>query len=387
MVFYFGTMLLNAILVRAFDVRDPALTSYTPREQIRRLREEELPGTFGVTKFDEVKEIYREFSEAGSIYEPFVETTSRPLEGRFYGFTSDRFRRTAKINAWPPHRSVPAVFFFGGSTCFHVGPWWTGVAPAFRQMHFSRREGDIEVYNFGRSSYFSTQERILFEQMVLSGERPKLAIFLDGLNDLQIADGVPLASPFISSLYDRATRENQARYFGKTHFLFWSKLQEAWQWSAPVMLMKNIQNLGDRQEYLDEQTDQKTLPDLSKAAQKQQLVAAIERLFANWRMIDALGKAYGIKTVFVIQPVPVFGYNLKYHRFVPKEWPASMANVAAGYPILKQKSAEERELSILDLSDLQKDSTENLYVDSCHYTAEFSKKISSRIFSFEKTGK
>jgi hypothetical protein len=39
------------------------------------------------------------------------------------------------------------------------------------------------MYNFGRGSYSSSQERILFEQLLLRGFRPNVALFVDGLND------------------------------------------------------------------------------------------------------------------------------------------------------------------------------------------------------------
>ena len=369
------------------DCRDPALVSYYPENQIRRFKTDELPNAFGVSSVESTLGFYREFAEAGSVYEPFVETRSRPIEGKFYGLTAYGFRRTSKENIWPPFTKDFSVFFFGGSTCFHTGPWWTGVAPALRQELLHQKGRAVEVYNFGRSSYFSTQERILFEQLILEGKCPKQAIFLDGLNDLQIADGIPLASPFISSLYDRATWENQAKYLGNHHRLFWSKLQEAWGWSAPMVLLANLRNLSARQGYVEVQEDKKLPPDLSKAVTREQLVSAIDRMVANWKMINALGENHGISTIFVLQPVPVFKYNLKYHHFVPKEWPASMSNVAAGYPMLKKRCAEEKGLKILDLSDMQSDSTENLYVDSCHYTAEFAKKIASRILVFAQEQK
>ena len=47
------------------------------------------------------------------------------------------------------------------------------------------------MYNFGRAFYFSSQERILFEQLLLDGHRPATAVFLDGLNDFYFASGQP----------------------------------------------------------------------------------------------------------------------------------------------------------------------------------------------------
>lgn len=379
---WIGAEVLNAILVKVYDCRDPALVSYAADEQLQRLDQHELFGAFGLSSPNEVKTLYREFAVAGSIYEPFVETRSRSFEGKYYGVSPQGFRKTSADTAWPPVKGKKVVFFFGGSTCFHVGPWWTGVAPAFQRELARAGKSDYLVYNFGRSSYFSTQERILFEQLLLEGSRPDVAIFLDGLNDLQIESGVPLATPFIASLYNRATEENKHRYFSHHQRLFFAKLSEAWAWSGPMVFLSNLKNLSAQNAYRPLGENGKASPRFAAAASPEKILAAIERLISNWRMIDRLAQEYGVKTAFIIQPVPVFDYELKYHRFVPTEWPSSMANVAAGYPLLKQRCATEKQLAVLDLSDLQKGSMKNLYIDSCHYTAEFSEIIAQRILTY-----
>jgi hypothetical protein len=372
----------NIIIENNYDCRDPALISYYPDEQVKRLRQDEFVSAYGVGTKKEVFDLYYEFAEAGSIYEPFVETRSRSFEGKYYGVSSQGFRKTSADTAWPPVKGKKVVFFFGGSTCFHVGPWWTGVAPAFQRELARAGKSDYLVYNFGRSSYFSTQERILFEQLLLEGSRPDVAIFLDGLNDLQIESGVPLATPFIASLYNRATEENKHRYFSHHQRLFFAKLSEAWAWSGPMVFLSNLKNLSAQNAYKPFDENGKASPRFAAAASPEKILAAIERLISNWRMIDRLAQEYGVKTAFIIQPVPVFDYELKYHRFVPTEWPSSMANVAAGYPLLKQRCATEKQLAVLDLGDLQKGSMKNLYIDSCHYTAEFSEIIAQRILTY-----
>jgi hypothetical protein len=47
----------------------------------------------------------------------------------------------------------------------------------------------VVVYNFGQSKYGSTQERLLFEKLLLEGQKPDMAIFVDGLNDFQFTWG------------------------------------------------------------------------------------------------------------------------------------------------------------------------------------------------------
>ena len=373
---------LNIIIEKNYDCRDPALISYYPDQQVKRLKQEEFMSAFGVRTKKEIFDLYHEFGEAGNIYEPFVETAHKPMIGRYYGITENGFRMTSKESPWPPKKSCRNIFFFGGSTCWHTGPWWTGIPTAFKvELEHSENKND-EVYNFGRSSYFSTQERILYEQIILNGNKPNIAIFIDGLNDLQITSGVPQASSFIASLYNQAVSDNQQKYLlGHNHIML-DKMKDALRWSAPAVFFSNLKNVISKPSYQDSFALTPVSPDLSLARQEQELSVAIERMIQNWEMIDKISHEKGTIAIFVIQPVPVYGYNLKYHRFVPRAWPASLANVAAGYPMLKKKCAEKKGLKILDLSDMQSDSTENLYVDSCHYTAEFAKKIASRIYRF-----
>ncbi|MBU6149572.1 MAG: hypothetical protein KGQ54_05200 [Verrucomicrobia bacterium] len=380
LLLWFFFEIANKVLTLVLDCRDPALISYYPDQQNARLSKEELPAAFGLNEKVEVLEMYSEFAQAGSAYSPFVETKHNPLEGKYYGVNTKDFRRTSKAMPWPPPRN--SIFFLGGSTCFHTGPWWTGVAASFRSMLEKEKQDPEPVYNFGRSSYFSTQERILFEQLILNGQLPKAAIFLDGLNDLQIESGVPLASPFISSLYEKAIQENKNKYFGDHRKLFFSKITEAWQWSGPALLVNNLKNVFAKPKYRVSTSLTILKPDPTLAAPREKLQKAVERMIYNWKDIHRLGKIKGIQTIFVIQPVPVYCYDLQYHRFVPEKWPAAMSNVAEGYPLLVERCRQEKELSILDLSQMQKDVKENCYIDSCHYTAAFSSKIAKKIFEY-----
>ena len=54
------------------------------------------------------------------------------------------------------------------------------------------------VYNFGRGSYYSSQERILFEQLAVAGHVPDLAVFIDGGSDFVFAH---TERPFASNAF------------------------------------------------------------------------------------------------------------------------------------------------------------------------------------------
>lgn len=60
------------------------------------------------------------------------------------------------------------------------------------------------VYNFGRGSYYSTQERVLLEKLLVASYNRNLAIFIDGLNDFYWHDDE--AAKFTSHLEDYMNR-------------------------------------------------------------------------------------------------------------------------------------------------------------------------------------
>jgi hypothetical protein len=114
------------------------------------------------------------------------------------------------------------------------------------------------------------------------------------------------------------------------------------------------------------------------------LNAVVERWLANKKMIESLAATYGVRAVFVWQPIPLYKYDLRYHFFLHSDQEfGGFARAEYGYPVVAALQAERRlGPDVLWLADMQQDKRENLYVDSVHYTAAFSKEIAGRICEF-----
>jgi hypothetical protein len=116
----------------------------------------------------------------GWIYEPWVGFREKPRASRFVNVSADGVRATkggaADLSAVGPE----SVFVFGGSTMFGYG-----VADAETvSSHLQSILGaGARVHNLGRAYYYSRQENVLFESLVHAGLRPKIAVFVDGLNE------------------------------------------------------------------------------------------------------------------------------------------------------------------------------------------------------------
>ncbi len=70
------------------------------------------------------------------------------------------------------------IWMLGGSTTFGYGVSDSETIPAYLQ-----KIGKIDTVNFGRGYYYSKQENLLLQKLLSSGYRPKVVIFLDGINE------------------------------------------------------------------------------------------------------------------------------------------------------------------------------------------------------------
>jgi len=76
------------------------------------------------------------------------------------------------------------VWFFGGSTTMGTGLPATSTLPALLQERLNARGGErFCVFNLGMASQESTQELLLFYEMLQRGFRPQVVIFYDGINE------------------------------------------------------------------------------------------------------------------------------------------------------------------------------------------------------------
>jgi len=215
----------------------------------------------------------------------------------------------------------------------------------------------IAVYNFGRPAYFSSQERILFEQLLAAGFVPRTAIFVDGINDFMFADG-PLFGDRIRNFM--AGKSAPATSFESVPVVRAARWLQS-RWSKPS---------GRHAPKIDD-------PAL--------LQGVVERWLANKKMIEVIAAGYGVRPVFVWQPVPTYNYDLRYHLLFhsDKGFEAYAQRCRYGYPLMAALWTQGKLGSkTLWLADLQQNKRENLYVDALHYNAVFSKEIAAQIYDF-----
>ena len=299
----------------------------------------------------------------GNEYEPYTEFRPSAMRGRYVNFSENGYRPVRNQGPWPPERSSFNVFVFGGSTTFGLGVPDAQTIPSLLGDRLTR-DGcgrPLHVYNFGRPAYIALQEAVLFERLLASEIVPDAAVFVDGLNEFYI-----WPRPLTADLMHEALARSLQPEAGPD--------LEGWFAALP---------LGRLARGLLARLRPPTPPDAEDLARErptaEQAIAAWTR---NARHIEGVARIYGVRTLFVWQPVPCYKYDLSQHLFFDA-WSAAFltpARMRRGYEILDaQRERGDPVDGFLWLADMQEGRRENLYLSDMHYRPVLAEEIAARI--------
>ena len=114
-------------------------------------------------------------------YEQFTEHAENSgYENKFVNVTPEKGRKTIS-----PSNCKKNIFFYGGSTTFGYNVTDDQTIASALGKILIKNNKNICVKNFGRGSYFSTQENILFQKHILKNSinEEDIILFLDGINE------------------------------------------------------------------------------------------------------------------------------------------------------------------------------------------------------------
>ncbi|MDB4307989.1 hypothetical protein N9985_01735 [Gammaproteobacteria bacterium] len=288
-------------------------------------------------------------------YEAFTQFRERPFNGRYINVSQKGFRYIEKQAAWPPRESNFNIFVFGGSTTFGYGVADTETIPSQLQKELRKQLPNrrIAVYNFGRSYYYSTQERVLYEQLLADGHRPSLALFIDGINEYHNERNLPGLTRQLTRYVDSMTPEKTIR-----------------------RLIADLN--GDMATLVAGFVEDNPL--LKKWKSREQLVDAVNGTYlANSELITTASKANGVEPIFVWQPSPTYRYDQDYNLF-KMDNENVVRNTLAGFDLMRPNfTTATTHNNRLWLADIQKEIKRPLYVDGVHYSADMSHMIATAI--------
>ena len=300
----------------------------------------------------EIRELLRESWERTPAFEPFLVSRERKFRGRFVNVDPQGFRLVRDQVPWPPDASRLDVFVFGGSTAFGYGVADHETIASALQSALRGRVPSAACYNFGSAGYYSTQERILFEGLLLEGGVPDIAVFVDGINEF--AFNQPWLTPSLRAFMATPVKKSVATLIQNLPV---TRLIEKWKARRDLAKPEHVGHYNDRR-YLD---------------------TNIERYLANRRLIQEVAAARGIKVLFVWQPTPLYAYDLGANAF--RDFDFGFNNYSRfGYPLFEKKLRQQPlGNDFLWAAEIQRGSSEPLYVDQIHYSAALNARLADEI--------
>lgn len=271
-------------------------------------------------------------------FDAFSGFIEKPYQSQFVNIDKNGFRITTNEKL-PIDTTHYNIFMFGGSHLFGYGVKDDETIAYYLQKKISEKiyTKKVKVYNFGCAFYYSDQERSRFVHLLAQNEIPNQVIFLSGLNEFYFE------KPYHSEKLKNLMAENI------------NTIGEIWWNQFPLMRKKIIEN--------------------NENENKMSIQKIIQRFENNLHIVQNLCENYKIEPIFVLQPIPFYEYDLKYHLFAPK----NEIFIKKGY----EKIRKIKNISnFLDLSTLQKNQQKNFYVDKVHYTPEMNEIIASNILKY-----
>jgi hypothetical protein len=315
----------------------------------------------------EIQTLLTETYSRPLVYEPFTEFKERPYAGKFVNVDVNGFRLTKGQGPWPPDREKYFnIFLFGGSTTFGFGVPDDQTVASYLQTFLSNLSltKEARVYNFGRGSYYSTQERILFEKMVAAGFRPDVAVFIDGLNDSHHYDDRPSSAERIESALEGRTAVACPNILVKLPMVRATQAV-----SMRLGVWRNELARGGEE----------SARDRDACGSEAVLQNVVDRYVENKRIIETVAAAYGFRTLFVWQPVAVYKYDQRYNPFSADAHPRR-ACVEGAYQLMAEFAGRHPlGNDFLWGADIQEKLDEPLYVDSLHYSGKMSELFAQSI--------
>jgi hypothetical protein len=272
-----GCYRIQGSVRRAFDERNASSTALNPLEA------------------SEWYQDYRRDMEAVNQmrWRSYVYFRRQPYAGRLVSVDPLGHRVTPQVRlAADP---VARVFLFGGSTMWGTGQRdrHTIAAEIARRLEGIAGPGAwIEVVNFGESGYVSTQEMLELMLQLRAGNRPDVAVFYDGINDVAatVQNGVGGIPQNESNRVREFTLGRELR--GPSSNVG-ADLKGIGVFAAAALqkfeLVERIQSMVrlSAPQFIDAETAVSTLTDAYTG---------------NVRLIESLTNSYGFKAMYVWQP-------------------------------------------------------------------------------------
>jgi hypothetical protein len=311
----------------------------------------------------DVLESFWNLGKLGFMYEPWVGFAEPPFNSKLVNIDLDAHKFPIRRTINPPnehHLPTVLIFVMGGSATFsyNISDEHTLASQLSRILNNRAQSQNasfaVEVVNYGKGFYYPSQETALLVDLLRSGHRPHLVIFLDGIN-LGPSVDVPRFTMEVTQ------QMNEMQFPPPpTEHLYW----------IPIVRFANAVR---RRLFVHPSESDSDSDHLTVSKRVDYLVHMFDR---NMEISTAVAQLYGAQTMFVLQPNVAYHYSTRLFRR-----PVSQGFIQDQKLIGMLYERLEPEKGRLDLSEFFSQWGENrkAIVDDVHYSPGFSKFLAEEI--------
>jgi hypothetical protein len=303
----------------------------------------------------DVLDDFYNLTRRGFIYQPWVEFAEPLFDGKRVHVDVDERGFPIRRTVNPPNQGgLPDVhvFAFGGSTTFGYNVSDEHTWPSYLSSILNQRAKSvhINVTNYGHAYFTPSQEAVLLADLLKSGHRPSIAVFMDGVNPPFPMD-VPRFTKDLVGAFRRAQ--------------FPTPWMEQFSWVPVVRLSNFMKRRLAGEVSIDPPVDP-----------EKRVQYAVNGFLQSREIARAIAEVYDIKTVFFLQPNSVYNYDRSLFR--KKNFPQGFLNATQFSRRVYDQLKDDP--GYLDLSGLFSDfGNRKAIVDDVHYSPAFNEFIARRV--------
>lgn len=326
--------------------------------------EANLPDTQWARKhLDEIRENWLWLQWA-----PYVHWRMKPVQGETLTIAEDGYRPTRVLAN--QDQAALELHMYGASTMVGWGVADDATIPAVIAELLQEKGYNVIVKNHGQWSYIAKQEALLFALEVAQGNKPDVAVFYDGCNEL-IGPPQDLAmGPIFAT---RSQKEHALLSYERRDDMVKQWLGNTARWSALIQLVTPNLAWEPPDNFIEEQ------------------VSRIDREYAeSVSLSQSIAEANGVEAIYFWQPI---AYHKKHLSESEKGvldlaedaerggtlefWQDYMGSVEQR---LNQRFADRNNFH--DISDTYDDSTDSLFMDLCHTNQQGYRMVAERMLPY-----
>lgn len=232
-------------------------------------------------------------------YDPYLGWKMPDFNGR-YVHVANRVRRS-----WEPPGAASSkavtVYFFGGSTMWGTFQRDDHTIPS-EVAKLAQADGiTLKVVNYASQAYVNWQETLLLQQLVTGGNKPDVAVFYDGANDLISQSFVgPYTAP---TTMEQDVLRDRFNGVGIQQRSLWSQVYDWYgNKSAVIRGYRQLRSYVTSKKPTPLGLVNPWAPDQSAQASTARARDAVDLVSQGDSVAQALARSYGFQTMFIWQP-------------------------------------------------------------------------------------